>query len=305
MSGWLARHLQALFSSAGQLGRTPLTTALTVIVMALALALPQSLLTMVRNLRVATGDFNGAISITVYLNTDISESRAQQLVRSARSHVGVGQVQLISAMQSMDEFRRNSGLGAALDALPDNPLPQVLVVTPDARHSDRAAVESIRAYLVAWPEVDTVQLDSDWVERLNAILAALRAVLLVSAALLGAAVVAVVGNTIRLEIQNRRAEIEVTKLVGGTNAFVRRPFLYTGCLYGLLAGIAAWCVVAIEMWALRGPVQALAHSYGSDFVLAGITAREFGQLLAVGVMLGWMGALIASTRHLASIEPRN
>ena len=305
MGGWLARHLHALVSSAGNLARAPLATALTVAVMALALALPQSLLTLVRNTLAATGDFSGAITLTAYMKADVSEQKAQQLARTARSRSGVERAELITAAEALAEFRKNSGLGAALDVLPENPLPHVLIVTPSAGQRDRAAVENLRTYVAAWPEVELVQLDSDWVNRVNAILGVLRAVLWVGATLLAAAVVAVVGNTIRLEILNRRAEIEVTKLVGGTNAFVRRPFLYTGVLYGMMAGVLAWSIVTSAIFWLRAPVRELARAYGSEFLLGSLGLKEFGWLVASGVVLGWVGAWLATARHLAQIEPHN
>jgi cell division transport system permease protein len=302
---WLARHLQALLSSAGHLARAPLATALTVAVMALALALPQSLLTLVSDTRTATGDFSGAVSLSVYLKPDVSEQKAQQLERAARAHAGVAHVELITAAAGLEEFRRNSGFGAALDALENNPLPHVLAITPDAGNAGPASVETLRRFLAAWPEVELVQLDREWVTRFNAILGVLRAVLIVAASLLGAAVVAVVGNTIRLEILNRRAEIEVTKLVGGTNAFVRRPFLYTGVLYGVLAAVLAWCIVAVALLSLRGPTADLARAYGSSFALPAVSMAQLLRLLLVGLVLGWVGAWLATARHLARIEPHN
>ena len=142
----------------------------------------------------------------------------------------------------------------------------MLVITPQPASANPGYMESLRRYLRAWPEVDSVQLDGDWVARFNAILGLLQRALLLAAGLLALGVIAVVGNTIRLEIQNRRAEIEVTKLVGGTNGFVRRPFLYTGALYGVLGGLTAWLVVMVAMRLLMPTVAALAQSYGSRFV---------------------------------------
>jgi cell division transport system permease protein len=303
VSSYLARHAHALLSSAGHLTRAPIATLFTVVVMGLALALPLGLEVLVRNVRAATGDFSGAVSVSVYLKTGVSESRAQQLARQARERPGVGAVQLITATQALAQFRTQSGFGAALDALQDNPLPHVLSITPAAMNSSTADMESLRRYLAAWPETDTVQLDGDWVVRFNAILELLRRALLLAAGLLGLGVVAVVGNTIRLEIQNRRAEIEVTKLVGGTNGFVRRPFLYTGALYGLLGGLTAWLVVAIALHLLTPATARLAQSYGSAFALAGPASRDLGMLLGAGTVLGWLGSWLAAARHLARIEP--
>jgi cell division transport system permease protein len=304
VSGWLTRHLQALLSSAGHLARAPLATALTVLVMALAMALPQGLLTLVAAARQATGDFTGAITVSAYLKPDIAEARARQLARAAESRSGVSKVQLITADQALEQFRKDSGFGAALDALQTNPLPHLLLITPDGAHADRASLENLRSFVAAWPEVDLVQLDSDWVTRFNAILAVLRVVLAVTAVLLGTAVIAVVGNTVRLEIQNRRVEIEVIKLVGGSNAFVRRPFLYTGVLYGACGGALAWALVTACLAVLRAPVAALADSYGSAFQLQNASAAALANLMGAGALLGWLGAWLAAARHLARIEPR-
>jgi len=303
MISWALRHVQALLSSAGHLARAPLATSFTVLVMALALAVPLGLDVLVRNVRVATGDFNGAIGISVYLKSGVTEERAQALQRSARSHQGIASVTLITAREALALLRQQSGLGAALDALEDNPLPHVLAIAPSAAASDPAAVENLRRYLSAWPEVESVQFDGDWVARFTAMLSLLRRLLVLSAGVLGLGVVAVVGNTVRLEIQNRRAEIEVTKLVGGTNAFVRRPFLYTGALYGLLGGITAFAVVAVSQRLAAPAVAQLAATYGSSFRLSAPLLRDLALLVGAGTVLGWLGAWLATGRQLASIEP--
>lgn len=303
LNSYLARHTHALVSSAGHLARAPIATIFTVLVMGLALALPLGLDMLVRNARAATADFSGAVTISVFFKSGVGESRAQQLARTARERPGVAAVELITATQALAQFRAQSGFGAALDALEGNPLPHALVVTPRGARANPADMESLRQYLSAWPEVDAVQLDGDWVARFNALLALLRRALLVSAGLLAIGVIAVVGNTIRLEIQNRRAEIEVTKLVGGTNGFVRRPFLYTGALYGLLGGLTAWLVVVVTLYLLGPEVRQLAQSYGSRFELGGPGARDLGMLLGGGALLGWIGSWLAAARHLARIEP--
>ena len=302
-SSYLVRHAQALLSSSGHLARAPIATIFTVLVMGLALALPLGLDMLVRNTRDATGDFSGAVTVSVFLKTGVSQLRAQQLASTARGRPGVAAVELITATQALAQFRAQSGFGAALDALEGNPLPHALVVTPRATNANRADMESLRQYLAAWPEVDAVQFDGDWVARFNAILALLRRALLVSAGFLAIGVIAVVGNTIRLELQNRRAEIEVTKLVGGTNGFVRRPFLYTGALYGLLGGLTAWLVVVVTLYLLGPEARRLAQSYGSTFTLSGPGVRDLGMLLGGGALLGWIGSWLAAARHLARIEP--
>ena len=300
---YLARHAQALLSSAGHLARAPIATTFTVVVMGLALALPLGLDVLVRGAREATHDFSGAVSMSVYFRPGVTEARATQLAGTARARPGVATVELITATQALAQFRAQSGFGEALDALEGNPLPHALVVTPRPERANPAAMETLRQYLASWPEVDAVQLDGDWVSRFNAMLALLRQALLISAGLLAIGVVAVVGNTIRLEIQNRRAEIEVTKLVGGTNGFVRRPFLYTGALYGLLGGLTAWLVVVVALALLNPAIAHLAHTYGSNFTIAGPGGRDLEILLGGGALLGWIGSWLAAARHLARIEP--
>jgi cell division transport system permease protein len=240
----------------------------------------------------------------VYLKTDVPLAKAQQLAQSAGQRLDVDAVTLIPADKGLEEFRTYSGFGDALAALKENPLPHVLHVRPKVEASGPAALESLRRYFGAWPEVDLVQVDAEWVMRFNAILEVLRRLLLMAAVLLGAGVLAVIGNTIRLEIQGRRAEIEVTKLVGGTNSYVRRPFLYTGVLYGLGGALLAWGIVAIAVALLGEPVTTLAKLYGSRYVLRGPSRDDIGVLLGAGVVLGWLGAWISAARHLRRIEPR-
>jgi cell division transport system permease protein len=299
-----SRHLQALVGSLGRLVRNPLATLLTLLVIAVALALPAALRLLVSNAQTATGNFAGAIELSVYLKTDVPLAKAQQLAQAAGQRAEVAQVRLISAEQGLEDFRNYSGFGDALAALRENPLPNMLHVRPRPEYTSSAALEALRRYFTAWPEVDLVQVDSQWVMRFNAILEVLRQLLLIAAALLGVGVLAVIGNTIRLEIAGRRTEIEVTKLVGGSNSFVRRPFLYTGVLYGLGGALLAWGIIAIAVAVLGESVANLARLYGSRYVLTGPSPQEVGVLLGAGIVLGWLGAWLSATRHLRSIEPR-
>jgi cell division transport system permease protein len=299
-----SRHVQALFGSLGRLARAPLATLLTLLVIALALTLPAALGLFVTNAQAATGNFVNAVDLSVYFKTDVPLAKAQQLAQAAQQRPDVAAVTLIPADKGLEDFRRYSGFGDALQALESNPLPHVLHVRPRADHSSAAALESLRRYFGAWPEVELVQIDSQWVLRFNAILEVLRQLLIITAVLLGAGVLAVVGNTIRLEIQGRRAEIEVTKLVGGSNAFVRRPFLYTGVLYGLGGALLAWGIIALAVALLADPVATLARLYGSTYLLRGPSPADIGMLLGAGTVLGWLGAWLSAARHLRTIQPR-
>ena len=304
ISTYGTRHAQAFFGSLGRLARSPFGTFLTVLVVGLALALPLALELLVANASIATGGFADAVAISVYFKQGAPLDKVHQLAKSTRARPGVAEVTVLSADDALQEFKQYSGFGAALQALDDNPLPNVLHIRPAADARSPAEISALERYLAAWPEVDSVQVDSAWVERLDAMLDLLRHILLAAAALLGLGVLAMIGNTVRLEIENRRAEIEVIKLVGGSNAFVRRPLLYTGVLYGVAGALIAWVLtVAAVLW-LQAPVATLAHLYGSRFALAGPAPAEVGWLLGGGAALGWLGAWLSATRHLYRIEPR-
>jgi cell division transport system permease protein len=299
-----ARHMQAFLGSLGRLARKPFGTVLTLIVIALALALPLGLELFVTNARAATGGFANAVDLSVYFKTDVPLARAEELAKSARAHAGIAQIEVISADAALAEFRAYSGFGAALGVLSVNPLPHVLRVHPTPEAESAASLEELRRYFATWPEVDLVQIDAQWVARFNAILEVLRRLVIIAASILGAGVIAVIGNTIRLEILNRRGEIEVTKLVGGSNGFVRRPYLYEGMLYGMGGALLAWAIAASAISVLAAPVTTLASAYGSRFALIGPTPQELAILIAGGIILGWLGAWLSATRHLSSIEPR-
>jgi cell division transport system permease protein len=298
------RHLQALFGALGRLARAPLATLFTFIVIGVALALPAGLALVVDNLRAATGDLGNAVDFTVHFKTGTPIERVQQIAASARERPGIEAVTVTTAEQALEEFKLASGFGDALAALEENPLPHHIVVRPAQSASGPADVENLRRYFAAYPEVDLVQVDLDWVRRLHSLLDLLKRVLWVVMAVLGLGVLAVIGNTIRLEILNRRPEIEVTKLVGGSNAFVRRPFLYTGLFYGLGGAVLAALIVVGAMVYVDQAVGELSAQYGGAFRMAGLGPRGFGILAGVGAVLGWIGALISTGRHLRRIEPR-
>ncbi|MET0279883.1 MAG: permease-like cell division protein FtsX [Steroidobacteraceae bacterium] len=304
MIGWLTRHAQSSLFAAGRLARAPLATGFTVLVIAIALTLPTALGLAIISVRGATGDFANAVEVAVYFKKNVALDKAGQLAASLRQRSGIASVQLISSEDALKSFRERSGFGAALDTLGENPLPHALDVRPNADAATPEHMASLQRYLEAWPEVELVQVDSEWVRRLNAILDLLRGVVTGAAVLLGVGVLAIIGNTVRLEIYNRRAEIEVTKLVGGSNAFVRRPFLYTGLYYGLGGGLLATLLVLLGLTLLNGPVARLAASYGSNFRLLTPGLPDIALLLAGGSALGLAGAWLAAARHLARIEPR-
>lgn len=301
---WVTRHLQSMFAALGRLLRRPLSTLLTTLVIAVALALPAGLWLVVKNARAATGDLATAVQVTAYMKVGTPIARADQLAGQLRERPEVASVRVIPAEQALKEFREYSGFGTALDALTDNPLPHALVVQPRVEQRDGGTIEQLRASLAGTPDVDTVQADAEWARRLAALLDVLRTLFLAAAALLAVGVLAVIGNTIRLEIGARREEIEVTKLVGGSDAFVRRPFLYAGLFQGLFGGALALGLVALVMGAVETPIARLTALYGGRFRLGGLSLEEAGIVLLVGAVLGLLGAWIGAARHLSRIEPR-
>ena len=304
LSSYGTRHLQAFFGAAGRLARAPLATLLTLIVIGVALALPAGLALLVNNLRVATGDLSNAVDFTVHFKLGTPIERVRQIAKSAGERPGVDSVTVTTAEAALEEFKLASGFGDALAALKDNPLPHHLTVKPSRNASGPTEVESLRRYFAAFPEVEIVQLDLDWVRRLHSLLDLLRRSLWVVIAVLSLGVLAVIGNTIRLEIQQRRPEIEVTKLVGGSNAFVRRPFLYAGVFYGLGGALVAALVVTGGLAYLDEGVRELSAQYGGGFRMVGLGEHGLAILAGVGTVLGWFGALISTGRHLRRIEPR-
>ncbi len=304
MKQWLERHVQTFVGSLGRLWQHPFSTLLTVLVIGIALALPACLHVLVQNVRAASGGWSNALDISVYMKPAATLEQARQAAERVRKRRDVEDVKLVEADDALEEFRRNSGFGEALDALKDNPLPHALVVRPAAEFREASQVESLTEELRKIDHVDLVQLDTAWVSRFNAILDVVRRIVLLAAGLFALGILVIVGNTIRLDIENRRDEIEVTKLVGGSDAFVRRPFLYSGVWYGLGGALIAWLIVIVVISVLGEPVQRIAGLYGSTFELNGLGLEGTGVLLLGGVVLGWLGSFIAATRELRGIEPK-
>jgi cell division transport system permease protein len=304
MNQWFERHVQTLVGSLGRLWQQPFATMLTIVVIGVALALPACLHVLVQNVRVASGGWNSALDISVYMKPNASLDQAKRAAERIRQRRDVDEVTLIEADTALAEFRRNSGFGAALDALKDNPLPHALVVRPDVEYREAGRVQELSNELKKIDGVDIVQLDTEWVSRFNAILDVIRRGVLLAAVLFALGILVIVGNTIRLDIENRRGEIEVTKLVGGSDAFVRRPFLYNGVWYGLAGGLIAGLIVAIVVAVLSAPVQRIAGLYGSQFELQGVGVAGWIALLLGGALLGWLGSFIVATRELREIEPK-
>lgn len=300
---WLRLHAQTLVGSLGRLAGQPAATALTMAVIGIALALPASLHLLVANLQGLSGHWDDSVELSLYLELGQPVARAVAVAEEIDGWPEVGAVQLITADEALARFREGSGLGDAIDALEHNPLPHLVTVRPAPGHDTAEAIEALAERLRDLPHADAVQADADWVRRLFAILEIARRLAVLAAVLLAVGVLVIVGNTIRLDIQNRRDEIEVTKLIGGTDGFIRRPLLYGGLWYGCGGGLTALLVVHLGLFALAGPVARLSGLYGSAFVPRGLGFTGALGLVLLGALLGWLGAWISATRHLRRIEP--
>ena len=299
---WIESHRASLLDSLRRLGKQPIGSFFTCLVMAVALSLPMGLSLLLNNVERLGGSWQRAAQISLYLNLDTSSKEGEALRDDIKNIPGVAEAEYISRDQALEEFQQQSGLGEALKELPQNPLPGVVLVTPN--EVDKPALEALRQKLAGMPKVQQAQLDLVWVERLAAILKLGDRFVFGLTVLLVSALLLVIGNTIRLHIENRRIEIEVIKLVGGTDSYVRRPFLYMGALYGLGAGFLSWGVLAFGLDWLNDAVTGLAGLYGSDFALAGVPVADGLSLLLGAVLLGYIGAWIAVARHLRELAPK-
>jgi len=301
---YFLRHAQVFFYSLGQLWRTPFAMLMTAAVIGIALALPTGLHVLLKNAQALSGGWDGVAKLSVFLKTSVSDDQAKQLRNHIRQLPQVAEVDYISRAQALAEFKRQSGFGDALAALDDNPLPAVLVITPKLQHTDAASIQALADRLKQDKAVEFTQLDRQWLQRLYGIMDIVGRGVIILGAALALAVLLVVGNTIRLAIQNRREEIVVVKLIGGTDAFIRRPFLYTGFWYGLFGGIIALVLVELALWLINGPVENLAGLYASGFALHKLDAGTITTLLTLSILLGLGGSWLAVGRHLREIEPR-
>lgn len=298
---WLDHHGYSIVASLGRLLRKPWATLLTVGVMAVALALPLGLWVVLDNAARLGGEVRESRDIAVFLKPEFDVTKAEAIAASLRARSDVARVALVTPAQALEELRARPDMAAAIDALgaadARAALPSVLRVTP--RGDELLLADSLRTL----PEADRVQHDAVWRARLDAWLGFGGRAVLVLAALLGLGALLVVGNTVRLDIQSRREEIGVLQLLGASDGFVRRPFLYLGAWYGLAAGALALGVLTLAWMALREPLAALAAQYGSNFALRGLDpVPALGVLLGAGA-LGWLGAGLVTGHYLRQTRP--
>jgi len=303
LTAYLINHAQVFFSSLGKLYRAPFSNLMTIAVIGIALAFPVGLYVLLQNIQDVSGGWNGATQISLFTKLSISDQQSADLGDQLRQRNEIDSVLVLTRAEAMSEFKSLSGFGEALEVLQSNPLPSVLIIRPEPAYSSPDKVRHLVKQLQALPEADIVQLDLKWVERLYTMMEIGQRGIYVISILLALAVLLTVGNTIRLDIQGRRDEIIIIKLIGATNAFIRRPFLYTGFWYGLLGGIIALIMIQVSLGLLSDPVQRLAGLYDSGFELRSMKLNETLILLGFSMSLGLIGSWLAVGRHLHEIEP--
>ena len=303
LASWAVRHASTAGAALERLARQPFASLMTILVIAVTLALPAAMNLVVKNAQSISASWDNALDFSVFLKSETSLEDAQRLADIISQRADVERVTLIPSDQALAEFKEQSGFGEALDHLTSNPLPHTMVVRPASANTE-VSMGLLNEELGNLPETDFVQVDTEWVQRFHAILDILRRAIAIGAMLLGAAIIVIIGNTIRLDIQNRSEEIEVTKLIGASNAFVRRPFLYSGLWYGLGGGLLALALVRYGLYALEAPVARLAGLYNSSFAVLKLDLRESALIIGAGIALGLIGSWIAAARHMWKIEPR-
>jgi cell division transport system permease protein len=301
MRAWFAQHLHGFAATLAKFARTPFGSALNILVIGIALSLPVGLYVVIDNLQGSSQSFAAEPQVSAFMALDASRAEIAQTEARLKRNPRVQQYRFVSRDQALLELRQSSELADVVDSLPQNPLPDAFII--DAKDNTPQSLEALRDEIRQWPRVAHVQLDAAWARRLDAALRLGRLLVAILGMVLALALIAVTFNVIRLQVLTQRDEIEILKLIGATDAFIRRPFLYFGALQGCAGGIVAWLIVSGGVYLLNRNLGELSHVYASLFRLNYLTAGDSLSLLLVPVALGWIGAWMSVGRHLALIEP--
>ena len=296
MKIWLAQHLHVLRFTLRRLFTTPLASLLNILVIGIALSLPAGVYVVLQNIQSLVDQVAGTPQISIFLSTNTNKDDIAHIGKQLQQHKQIDHIEYVSREQALDQLKHTTGLADVIGGLSQNPLPDAYIIYP--KKTDAQALETLRDELQKWPKLDKVQLDSAWAHKLEAFLKLGRLAVFILAALLSFALVAITFNTIRLQILTQRDEIEVSRLIGATNAFIRRPFLYLGFLQGLLGGAMAWLIIAVSLTLLNNSLAELAQLYASDFTLHLPSIKDNFTLLLFSSYLGWLGAWLSVTQHL-------
>jgi cell division transport system permease protein len=281
---------------------SPLAGILNILVIGIALSLPAGMYVLLQNAQGLVAQLSDTPQISLFMDTDAKAEDIDRLRKQLEQHPAINRVEFVARAQALEQLKQSTGLADVIGGLKQNPLPDAFIVYP--KPSAAQSLDGLRIELAKLPKVELAQLDSEWAYKLEALLKFGRMMVLILASLLSLALVAITFNTIRLQILTQREEIEVSKLIGATNGFIRRPFLYFGATQGLLGGITAWLIISISLLLLNYQLGTLAQLYTSQFTLHPLSLGDSLTLLLFSMYLGWLGAWLSVARHLSQIEPR-
>ncbi len=299
---WLMQHWHVFVFTLKRLVSTPVTSLLSIIVIGIAFSLPAGIYILMDNLRAISGQTAGSPQMSLYLKLNASESDVEKIRQRLQDSAQIMRFQFISKSAALQQLQQSSGLMDVTSGLARNPLPDAFVV--DTHDATSETLEQLQTSMQAWPEIEHVQFDAAWTKRLNALLEFGRTMVLMLAVLLSTAIIAVMFNTIRLQILTKREEIEVSKLIGATNSFIQRPFLYFGAIQGLLGGMTALCIIALAIHTMNEELTEIAALYTLNLHLQHLSTNDNISLLFFSTWLGWLGARISVATHLWQIEPK-
>lgn len=298
-------HLQAASNSLNLLCRKPMATMMTVVVIAITLTLPALFWVFSDNLEKITKNWQKGGHISLYLKPALSSAEEQNTLEQVQALAGVGKASLKTSAEGLQELQRQEGMHDIMRYLPENPLPATIEVIPALAVNQPFQIEQLFNRLKVLPQVEQAKLDMEWITRLHAILGFANKAAHAVMALLACAVVLIIGNTLRLAIHNRHEEIQVLKLIGATDSFIARPFLYSGIWFSLAGAILAVLFVNIFMLSFAVAIKQLASAYQMNYPIMGLSVKQAYLLVLVSTLLGWLGARLSVNRQLASIEPYN
>jgi len=298
----LTQHLLVLQAALRRIFSSRLGGFFNILVIGIALGMPAGMYLLLQNIQGLVTQLSGTPQISLFLKLDAKTVDVDNLRRQLVQHPAIDRVEFVARAAALEQLKQSTGLADVIGGLQQNPLPDAFVIYPHP--GEAQALEALRNELAKLPGVEQAQLDSAWAYKLEAMLKFGHVVVLILAGLLSLALVAITFNTIRLQILTQSSEIEVSKLIGATNGFIRRPFLYFGAIQGLLGGIMAWLIITFSLLLLNHQLKALSELYASQFVLHPLSFGDSLSLLLFSMYLGWLGAWLSVARHLSQIEPR-
>lgn len=300
MNQIFAQHFAVLRTVLRRMFASKIGGLLNILVIGITLSLPTGMYLFLQNTQVLVEQLSGSPQISLFLSMSAQADDVAELRKILEGHEAITSVEFIPRDQALEQLKQSTGLTNVIGSLERNPLPDAFIVSP--RKVDPQALDKLRDELSRLPKVEQAQLDSAWAYKLEALLRFGRMGILILASLLSLALIAVTFNTIRLQILTQREEIEVSRLIGATNSFIRRPFLHFGALQGLLGGLMAWLIIAASLFLLNQPLRELSQLYASQFVLNPLTLGDSLSLLLFSLYLGWLGAWLSVSRHLSQSE---